>query len=152
MLLRFRLLPLSALLLLLGCEPAPTPDGTDDLDHAEIVTPTGWRLRIYGDGSATLTHRQYPAHHLDYPAATFYPAPARRLVRDCRHSAPNVLCSRLEYYHARRDRSTHCGCAVGGWVTATMDAALRNMQVAVDDRGSERSCRMLRRAWLVSRY
>ncbi len=147
----FRLLPALGLFLLYACEPALSRGEVEDLDYAEITTPTGWRLRINGDGSATLTHRQYPTHHLDYPLETFYPAPARRIVSRCRHSAPNSLCSRLEYYSAADNRSTRCGCSVRGWVEATMEEALRNMQVAVDDLGSERSCRMLRREWLAQR-
>lgn len=30
-----------------------------------------WQLSVYGDGSGTLSHRQYPGYHLDYPLQTF---------------------------------------------------------------------------------
>ena len=137
--------------LLFGCGQRADAVHANELDYAEIITPIGWRLRINGDGSGTLTHRQYPAHHLHYPRETFYPAPARRIVSRCGNNGPRHACSRLEYYEALRDRSRRCGCADHNWVRITVEEALRNMQVAVEDEGSLRSCRMLRREWLASR-
>ena len=102
-----------------GLAPAPTARYSP-LDYVELATDNDWRLRVHGDGSGSLTHRQYPRHHLHYPAATFTYAPLLR-TRD-------TLAA-----------------------TEAFTVAFTRMQVAVDDAGSERSCRMLRRAWLVSR-
>ncbi len=53
-------------------------------------------------------------------------------------------------YQSASDLTSRCRSTVGGPLDAAMATAMARMQLAVDDVRSERSCRMLRRAWLAS--
>ena len=134
---------------LLSCGPSRPPTSPSPLDYAELHTPDGWHLRVRGDGSGTLTHRQHPLHHLDYPALTF--SSVTHFGRGCRCEVSRGAAGyyRIHYYFARPDSTHYCA---GDSTTAQqlMHTAIARMQLAVDDVGSERSCRMLRRTWLVA--
>ena len=140
---------LTGLLLLLGCaHPQPSPSASP-LDYVELDTPDGWHLRVHGDGSGTITHRQHPLHHLDYPAHTFPLSTHLGRGRRCEVSRAAVDDYRIYHYLARTDSTRVCA---GDSATARqlMHTAIARMQLAVDDAGSERACRMLRRTWLAA--
>jgi hypothetical protein len=140
--------------LLFGCVDSVgthQPRPLSVLDYAILRAEDGWRLRIHGDGSGTLTHRQYPHHHLDYPARTFELHKLLRTERSCDTVRPATGCYELETYRARGDREYHCGCSGAKATREAMTVAIAQMQTAVDDVPSERACRMLRRAWLAAR-
>ena len=138
------------LLLLYACGQTIAQSRTSPLDYAELNRHDGWTLRIHGDGSGSLTHRQYPHHHLDYPLHTFDLSAIWRAVSPCRTPAlDSALCYRVSYYRSAADRTVSCGCAGPAAPDAAMTAAIAGMQLTVDDPGSERSCRMLRRVWLT---
>jgi hypothetical protein len=128
---------------------APKP--LSALDYVILTSDDGWRLRIHGDGSGTLTHRQHPLHHLDYPARTFELRGLLRAGEQCRSVRPATGCYELKTYRSRTDRETYCKCGGGPGARESMTVAIARMQTAVDDVQSERACRMLRRAWLVAR-
>ncbi|CAH1000745.1 hypothetical protein LEM8419_01863 [Neolewinella maritima] len=138
------------LLPLLWCCGPVSHSPVSPLDYLELRTPDGWSLRVHGDGSGSLTHRQHPLHHLDYPARTFstrlFPGRGRR----CRAAPTGSACYALSFYAARGDSTLHCDCVTGQEPQALMRTAITHMQLAVDDAGSERSCRMLRRTWLAA--
>lgn len=142
--------PLLPVLLFLGCGPQVAPVSLSPLDYAEIVGEDGWRLRVNGDGSGTLTHRQHPLHHLDYPPATFRSNRAKGLKARCR-KGQFTGCLGITFYRARADQTTTCPCVAEQWPIDYMVLALENMQAAVDDASSHKACRMLRRTWLAAR-
>jgi len=135
----------------LNCSGPATAVPLTDLDYVEVKDHTGWVLRIHGDGGGSLTHKQLPAHHLHYPAATFAPGPGRRITRNCRGKNESPVCVRLRFYDALADELIQCTCAPGTWTTTVMEQAIREMEYAVDAGGSELSCRVLRRQWIASR-
>ena len=136
-------------LLLLGCAHSQSPTATSPLDYVELDTPDGWHLRVHGDGSGTLTHRQHPLHHLDYPAHTFSLSPHLGRGRRCEVSRAAVDNYRIHYYLAQVD-STHACAGDSATARQLMHTAIARMQLAVDDAGSEQACRTLRRTWLVA--
>lgn len=135
------------LLLLTACSPPAEAAFPSPLDVAEVHAGDGWQLRIHGDGSGTLRHRHYPLHHLDYPTQTFDAGGLSRAATRC--AAAPCTGYQLSYYSARRDQETRCGCADSTVLNAAMTTAITRMQLTVDDAVSERSCRMLRRAWFA---
>ena len=138
------------LLLLYACGQTIAQSRTSPLDYAELNRHDGWTLRIHGDGSGSLTHRQYPHHHLDYPLQTFDLSSIRLALTPCRAAIDSATCYRVTYYRSVADRTVSCGCADAGAPDAAMTTAIAGMQGTVDDPGSERSCRMLRRVWLTT--
>ncbi|WP_116127261.1 hypothetical protein [Lewinella sp. IMCC34183] len=135
-------------LLFAACGPPAVQPYPYPLDAAELRGNDGWRLSIHGDGSGSLRHRQFPLHHLDYPPRTF---DLRALARAAAHCDRDTATGfSLAYYSARSDREWQCACGDTMLLNAAMTTAIDRMQLAVDDAVSERSCRMLRRAWLVS--
>ncbi len=150
---RTALLQFASLLLLLlhcTCGPPVTQSLFSPLDYAELRGNDGWRLRVHGDGSGTLTHRQHPRHHLDYPAHTFELAGMVQLAARCHGKYPSGGTFSLTTYHAKRDQTRHCRGTAGAALDAAMATAIADMQLAVDDVRSERACRMLRRVWLAA--
>ena len=154
--------PLLCALLVLaysGCSSSVAQSTPSPLDYVELHTPDGWQLRVHGDGSGSLTHRQYPLHHLDYPGHTFQTASlfasaaqtaGRGRTDGYQGAALSSQGYQLSYYRARQD-SLYRGRHLTGKVPQhAMHTAISRMQLAVDDASSERSCRMLRRAWLVA--
>lgn len=139
------------LFLLLHCGGPATAIPLADLDYAEVENHTGWKLRLYGDGSGSLSHEQLPAYHLHYPPATFDARPARQITGHCKGKNESPVCVVVSYYSSPDDRLAQCRCSPGGWPTNVMEQAISQMQVAVDAGGSERSCRMLLRRWLATR-
>ena len=137
------------LLLLYACGQTVAQSRTSPLDYAELNRHDGWTLRIHGDGSGSLTHRQHPHHHLDYPLQTFDLSAIRRALNPCRAPTDSTFCYRVTYYRAAADRTVSCGCTEPAIPDAAMNSAIAGMQQTVDDPGSERSCRMLRRVWLT---
>lgn len=141
-----------SLCLITACGSSPNPTSTAALDYVELRGDDGWYLRVHGDGSGSLTHRQHPTHHLDYPAHTFDPLPLLRLGGHCiGQRLTSSGCYTLTRYRAARDQLLHCSCTKERAATAAFTTAVARMQWAVDDESSERACRMLRRAWLVAR-
>ena len=136
------------LLILTACGPPAAQPSSYPLDTAELQGNDGWQLRIHGDGSGTLRHRQHPLHHLDYPARTFDLRTLERAVARCGCDTAEGF--DLRYYQARTDREIFCHCRDTSLLNNAMATAIAHMQAAVDDEISERSCRMLRRAWLVA--
>ena len=133
---------------LLGCSPAG-PQVTD-LDYAEVRDPSGWRLRIRGDGSASLHYAQLPAYHLHYPAGMFDAAPARRLachVGD-HHAVLTGETTEVSFYTALDDHLCTRVRAPSQWTREVLDQAFAQMNRAVETGSSERSCRMFRRVVL----
>ncbi len=139
------------LLFLTTCGQSLAKSRTSPLDYAELSRNDGWYLRIHGDGSGTLTHRQYPQHHLDYPLQTFDLGGIQKAALPCISSSDTQSCYSLTYYRSAADRTQTCSCAPSGPLDEAMNTAIANMQLTVDDQGSERSCRMLRRVWLAAR-
>ena len=137
------------LLLLYACGQTLAKSRTSPLDYAELNRHDGWNLRIHGDGSGSLTHRQYPHHHLDYPLQTFDLSAIRRELVPCTAPADSQSCYSLTYYRSAADRTLNCRCATAAPLDAAMTTAVASMQLTVDDPGSEWSCRMLRRVWLT---
>ena len=122
------------------------------LDYTELADPTGWRLRVYGNGSGSISHAQLPAYHLHYPRSTFPAAHLSRLRSDresCIVRAESYDCTRLTRYSAVSDSAYHCPCTNTIWVEELMLVAINRMDSAVDAGESERSCRMLKRQWLL---
>ncbi|MFT7121812.1 MAG: hypothetical protein ACJAZ9_002000 [Neolewinella sp.] len=117
----------------------------DDLDFAEVKSTNGWRLRIHGDGSASLRNMQLPAHYLHFPVGTFDARPARELTRDCDKKLAEPVCTTLRYYTAFTDEEVECPCAPGGWPSLVVEEAIARMDMAVDEEGSRRSLRMMSR-------
>ena len=150
------LLPALLLPLLLCCGSSATHPATSPLDYVELQTPDGWYLRVRGDGSGSLTHRQHPLHHLDYPTGTFqtgelFQTAAQVGGRGRRCGVGQAAGSyRLEHYRARQDTTLRQLCMAGRIPQHAMHTAIARMQSAVDDLSSERSCRMLRRTWLAA--
>lgn len=149
--------PLIGALLLLtlsDCgDPRRTVDGQPSpLDFVELDGGDGWKLVVYGDGSGSLTHRQYPTHHLDYPVATFELGKLiPRASRSCRPDpGGRADCYRLRYHRANR-KDKRCDCMDRSEAETAFTRAIARMQIAVDDGGSKPACRMLRRAWLAAR-
>ncbi|WP_420458781.1 hypothetical protein [Neolewinella sp.] len=140
---------LAGLLLLLGCAHSQPPTSASPLDYLELDTPDGWQLRVHGDGSGTLTHRQHPLHHLDYPARTFPSGTPSGRGRRCRPDRGVAGYYQVHYYLARQDSAYSCATD-SATVQQLMHTAIARMQLAVDDAGSERACRMLRRTWLAA--
>lgn len=135
-----------------SCGPSITHSPTAVLDYVELRGDDGWYLRVHGDGSGSLTHRQHPTHHLDYPVQTFDPGPLVGLSKRCGDSRLAVESYySLTYYRASRDVLRHCTCGQEESITAAFTTAIASMQLAVDDEDSERACRMLRRVWLAAR-
>ncbi|MGB3799498.1 MAG: hypothetical protein WA952_06750 [Lewinella sp.] len=139
------------LLLLYACGQSIAKSRTSPLDYAELSRNDGWLLRVHGDGSGSLTHRQYPHHHLDYPLQTFDLAQIRGAALPCYSVADTGNCYSLTYYRSRADHTEQCACAPPAPLDQAMNTAIASMQLTVDDPGSERSCRMLRRVWLAAR-
>ncbi len=140
---------LTGLLLLLGCAHSQPPTSASPLDYVELDTPDGWHLRVHGDGSGTLTHRQHPLHHLDYPSHTFPLSSHFGRGRRCTAGGGTAGNYQVHYYFARPD-STHACAGDSAAAQQLMHTAIAQMQLAVDDPGSERACRMLRRTWLAA--
>lgn len=138
-------------LFLLHCGGPATSLPLSDLDYAEVTNATGWKLRLYGDGSGSLSHEQLPAYHLHYPSATFDARPARKLTRHCRGEKITDLCAVVRFYSAPDDRLVECRCVSSDWPTSVLQQAVVEMHDAVEAGGSERSCRMLLRQWLATR-
>ena len=132
------------LLALSACAGPSLP--TASLDYTEIESPTGWRLRVYGDGGGSISHEQLPAYHLHYPRQTFPTLHPRQRPGNC--SAKVSVCAKATYYSALHDSAQVCACAGAVWVDELMGLAIARMDEAVEAGGSERSCRMLRRRWL----
>ena len=139
------------LLLLYACGQTIAKSRTSPLDYAELNRNDGWYLRVHGDGSGSLTHRQYPHHHLDYPQQTFDLAQIRQAVLPCYTAADTQSGYSLTYYRSSADRTFHCSCAPAAILDQTMTTAIASMQLTVEDSDSERSCRMLRRVWMAAR-
>ncbi|PPK87132.1 hypothetical protein CLV84_0066 [Neolewinella xylanilytica] len=139
------------LLLLYACGQPIAKSRTSPLDYAELSRNDGWYLRVHGDGSGSLTHRQYPHHHLEYPLQTFDLARVRAVAVPCHTTVDTGSCYHLTYYRSAADRILTCSCAPSAPLDEAMTTAIANMQTAVDNPSSERSCRMLRRVWLASR-
>ena len=102
-----------------GSCTGPTPVNTlGELDYTELTDDTGWRLRIYGNGSGSISHDQLPAYHLHYPRAYVCARAAAPPGRSHGLNPPadGGPCTRLAYYSARLDSTLHCTC-----VSATMD-------------------------------
>ncbi|OAV43079.1 hypothetical protein [Lewinella sp. 4G2] len=136
------------LLVLFSCNGPGQSLPVDALDYTEIESPTGWRLRVYGDGGGSISHEQLPTYHLHYPCQTF-PAPhLRQRPKTCASAPESTACNRATYYSALRDSSFSCACAGAGWTNELMVLAIDRMDEAVEAGGSEKSCRMLRRRWL----
>lgn len=136
---------------LLRCSGPAASFPLADLDYAEVADQTGWKLRLYGDGSGSLSHDQLPAYHLHYPPATFDARPARQLTGRCKGKNESPVCVVVSFYAAADDRTTECPCAPGEWPARIMEEAIGQMPQAVEAGGSERSCRMLLRRWLATR-
>ena len=134
---------------LLSCGHSRPPAAASPLDYVELRTPDGWHLRVHGDGSGTLTHRQHPLHHLDYPSHTFPLGTHSGRGRRCKTGRGAASDYRVHYYFARPD-STHACAGDSAAAQQLMHTAITRMQLAVDDAGSERACRMLRRTWLAA--
>jgi len=135
-----------------SCSPPVTHPPTAALDYVELRGEDGWYLRVHGDGSGSLTHRQHPTHHLDYPVRTFVPGPLVDLSKRCSELvAPDQTYYSLTYYRSSRDLLGHCDYGREAIITEAFTTAIASMQLAVDDEDSERACRMLRRAWLAAR-
>ena len=145
------LLRIPFLCLLLGCGPGRPANTPSPLDYVEISGQDGWYLRVHGDGSGTLTHRQHPTHHLEYPPVTFDLPPLLRMSNRCRSTGDPLSFYRLVQYRSLGDRTRTCHCAGEPRIEQALATAIANMQLAVDDAGSERACRMLRRTWLAAR-
>ena len=143
---------LATFLLLLGsaCGQPIAQSRTSPLDYAELRGNDGWYLKVHGDGSGTLTHRQHPLHHLDYPARTFELPGIVRVAAGCGGDRSASGPYALTVYHSASDQTHSCRSIAGSALDEAMAMAIANMQLAVDDVRSERSCRMLRRAWLAS--
>ncbi|WP_198664950.1 hypothetical protein [Lewinella sp. IMCC34191] len=139
------------LLMLYACGQSIAKSRTSPLDYAELSRNDGWLLRVHGDGSGSLTHRQYPHHHLDYPLQTFDLSILRPVAQACQPGSDTASCYNLTYYRSAADRTRSCSCASSAPLDEAMNTAIANMQLTVDDPGSERSCRMLRRVWLAAR-
>ena len=107
--------------------------------------------RIYGDGSASLSHEQLPAPHLHYPVGSFSARPARRIVAKCRQQLISPVCTSIRFYNSAVHEVEDCPCASGNWANEVMEQAIADMQLAIDAGASERSCRMLLRQWLAAR-
>ncbi len=142
--------PLLFLLLHCTCGPPDGPALVSPLDYAELRGNDGWRLRVHGDGSGTLSHRQHPRHHLSYPSRTFELAGMVRLAARCGVDRQAGGTFSLTAYHAKRDQSRHCRRIAAPPLDAAMATAIADMQLAVDDVRSARACRVLRRAWLAA--
>ncbi|MCP9237440.1 hypothetical protein [Lewinella sp. JB7] len=133
-----------------GCGPVVVGPGFPPLDYAEIRGNDGWRLRIHGDGSGSLTHRQYPRHHLSYPVGSFALLPVVGIADTCTEAAGESAGFRLSYYRSRTNTTVNCRRTSDPALTHALETAIARMPWAVDDEDSERSCRMLRRAWLAA--
>ncbi len=138
-----------SLLLLFNCSGSVQVVPAGGLDYTEVADPTGWRLRVYDNGSGSIVHAGLPAYHLYYPRSTFHslhlrPRPKKCIVRDASHG-----CTELTRYSAANDSVYHCPCTNGAWAEELMMVAIDRMDSAVEAGGSERSCRMLKRQWLL---
>lgn len=123
------------------------------LDVAMVTDPSGWSLRIEGNGSAQLAHDQYPGHRLYYPPATFSLRPATRARAQCASGRTQITpCTELRYYDSRRNRTEQtCSCLANPWASERMEWALRHMALADDaDPAGRRARRLLERQWLVA--
>ena len=131
---------------------SPAPDAAlCDLDYVEISDPTGWVLRLHGDGGGKLWHRELPAHPLHYPARTFDPAAGRDLTRSgCGQARRDPVCTSVTYYEAMVNRKISCRCTGAGWPGDVLRRAITKMPLAVEAGGNPRNCRMLRRRWLAA--
>ena len=145
-----RLLAGLLLPVLCACGHGLTHSTASPLDYLELETPDGWHLRVHGDGSGSLTHRQHPLHHLDYPAHTFSADALSGRGRRCNERTEAAACYRMSHYASRQDTVRYCNCESSQLPQQLMRTAITHMQLAVDDAGSERSCRMLRRTWLAA--
>ena len=139
------------LLFLYACGQSMAKSRTSPLDYAELNRNDGWYLRIHGDGSGSLTHRQYPHHRLNYPLQTFDLARIRKASLPCRPAVDTGSYYNLTYYRSAADLTHTCSCAPVAALDEAMGTAIANMQLTVDDPGSEHSCRMLRREWMAAR-
>jgi hypothetical protein len=142
---------LAGWILLSACGNTSPRIALAELDYAEVANTTGWQLRIYGDGSASLSHEQLPAHHLNYPVGTFSVRPARRIVAKCRQQLISPVCTSIKFYSSSANELEECPCATKNWAEEVMEQAIDEMQLAIDAGASERSCRMLLRQWLAAR-
>ena len=114
----------------------------------QVADNSGWSLKVYGNGSGSISHVQLPAHHLHYPKGTFTVRGPRQMAEGCSDGATPPLCSRLSYYSSRLDSTFHCTCVSAAWTEKLMSVAVDNMGRALEAGGDLRSCRMLRRRWL----
>lgn len=137
----------AVLLAFICCSCSGTSPGfpVDELDFAEVRSGAGWRLRIHGDGSASLRHKTLPAHYLHYPVGTFDVRPARRLSRTCAETTASKACVTLRYYTAFTDEEMECPCAAGSWPAGIIAEAIGKMGIAEEGAGSRVSRRMLSR-------
>lgn len=122
--------------------------GGGELDYTQIENATGWRLKIYGNGSGSISHEQLPAHHLHYPRSTFPTLHLRQRQIACAATENKTPCARILQYSALKDTTYACPCVDEPWTQELMMVAIDRMEYAVEAGGSERSCRMLRRHWL----
>ena len=130
-----------------------TVRGTGGLDLVEITDPSGWHLRLESNGSARLTHAQYPGHSLGYPPRSFLPHFASRARAQCAASPSRITpCTELRYYDGRRDRTeVACSCLANPWASEQMEWALQHMALADDaDPAGRRARRLLEREWLAT--
>ncbi|NJC27279.1 hypothetical protein [Neolewinella antarctica] len=135
--------------LLVGCSGSArvTPVAAE-LDYTEIANATGWILRIYGNGSGSISHEQLPAYHLHYPCSTFSTLHLRPRPLHCSTNNQANACTRVTRYSAYENLTSVCACAGSEWTEELMIVAIDQMEYAIEAGGSERSCRMLRRRWL----
>ena len=132
---------------LLACGSSAQRVPVAALDYTQIDSPTGWSLRVYGNGSGSIRHEQLPAYHLHYPCFTFSAMHLRPRPNACGRAA--LPCVRLTTYAALQDSASVCDCADAEWAENTIALAIEKMDEAMEAGSNQRSCRMLRRRWLV---
>lgn len=128
-----------------GCE-APHPVGPDSFDRLEFSDPTGWVLRIEGNGSGQLDHPYWPGRTVRFPPRTFQLDLAVRRVRQCNGNVALVSpnCSRVTHFSQTENRRRTCFCPEPAWTILYFRRAAEALRRVPGQRPNRR---ILLKAW-----
>lgn len=132
-----------------SCADYPVSSRFHSLDYLELHDPSGWVLRIDGDGGGRLDCRRWPGRRVIYLPATFLLEEVGKQVKKCQEtiSITSPDCVRAVYFKQTMNETCVCYCPDNSWAMAFFDQAFEEIRNSPAER---KDCRILKKAWLIA--
>lgn len=133
----------------ISCADYPVPAMAHSLDYLEFHDPSGWILRIDGDGGGRLACRSMPGRKVVFLPATFHLGQTERRVQKC-HTGISITspsCLRAIYFSQSSNDTYICYCPDANWAKSYFEHAFAELRHSP---GQRKDRRMLQKAWIMS--